>query len=123
MKDLIKKTFLLGVGTASLTKKKAEKVVNRLVKKDLLKKKDGVALVKNMIAEANKERKRIQKFIETEAKREIKRIKPHLAKASKKATKEGEKVLASSKKKAGHMVKKGKARARKTLRKVASKIR
>jgi len=69
MKELVKKSFLLGLGAASLTKSQAEKIVKELVKKNAVSIMESKAMLKRMAAQANKERLRVQNFAQKEAKR------------------------------------------------------
>ena len=103
MRDLIRKSFLLGLGAASLTKAKAEKIVKELAKKGSVGTKEGRQLVNSVLAEANKERKRIQALVQKEANRiakktgiaskaQIKRLKGKINELEKRLSKEGEKT-------------------------------
>ena len=67
MRDIIKKSFLLGLGAASITKAKAEKIVRELVKKNAVNIKEGREMLSKVKKEADNERKRVQKFAEQEA--------------------------------------------------------
>ena len=93
MRDAIKKGFLLGLGAASLTKKKADKVINSLAKRGAITKKEGQILVNGFLKEAKKQRKIIENKILREAEKEIKRVKPKLKKKAKKLEAEGRKVV------------------------------
>ncbi len=68
MNELIRKAVLLGIGTASLTKEKADKVIKGFVKKGAITTKEGRALVSKVLVEAKKEKKRIEVLIKKEAK-------------------------------------------------------
>lgn len=57
MNKEIKNIFLMGIGAASLTKKKAEQTLRLLVKKRVITKKQARELVNKMIQEANKAKK------------------------------------------------------------------
>ena len=57
MKDIVKKSFLLGLGAASITKAKAEKIVRALLKKGGISAKEGKQMIKRVIGEANKTKK------------------------------------------------------------------
>ena len=111
MKGLIKKAFLMGLGAASLTKAQAEKKIKGLVKKGALNTKDSRAMLKKVLAEANKERKRIQQF----GKAEAKRIQAKLSKVSRPKTKR-------LKKKIGAVGKKLKTQGRKTAKKAFKRV-
>lgn len=73
MKDIIKKSFLLGLGAVSITKAKAEKIAKELVKKGAVNRKDGGQWVTMVLAEANKGRKRVQSLAKKEADRIVKK--------------------------------------------------
>ena len=115
IKGFIKESFLIGLGAASLTKKKAEALAKSLVKKGILSRKDGAGLARKILAEANSERKRIEKFVKGEIKRELKNITPAIKKAGARATKEGKKAVRKGTAKAGRMVKNA---AKKVIRKI-----
>jgi len=72
MKDLIKKFVYLGVGAASITSKKAKNAVKVLIKEGAITTKQGTKLVRKMMSEANKERKKLENVLIREAKKEIK---------------------------------------------------
>ena len=110
MKEAIKKAFLLGLGVVTLTKKAAEKKIRALVKKGSLSAKDGNEMLRKVLAEANKERKKIQEF----AKAEIKRIQAKLSKAS-------QPKLKSLKKRISVLEKKLRVAGKKTAKKVLQK--
>ena len=69
MRDIVKKSFLLGLGAASIAKKKAEKTVMELVKKKAISKKDGQQMLNTIKKHAANEGKRIARFAEQEANR------------------------------------------------------
>jgi len=115
IKGFVKESFLVGLGAASLTKKKAEALAKSLVKKGILSRKDGAGLVRKILAEANSERKRIEKFVKGEIKRELKNITPAIKKAGARATREGKKAVKKGAAKAGRMVKNA---AKKVIRKI-----
>lgn len=110
MKEVIKKAFLLGLGAANLTKKTAEKRIKALIKKGVSKK-DGIEMLRKVLAEANKERKRIQEF----TKAEIKRIQDKLGKAS-------QPQIKRLKKKINVLDKKLRVAGKKTAKKVVKKL-
>ncbi|RKY72242.1 MAG: polyhydroxyalkanoate synthesis regulator [Candidatus Latescibacterota bacterium] len=64
MSDLIKKTFLAGLGVLSLSREKAEKLAKDLVKRGELAKTEEVKLVKDLMRRAEKSRAEIEKRIE-----------------------------------------------------------
>ncbi len=99
---MLKKGGLLAIGLASITTKKADQLINELMKKGKLSQKQGEALASKVIAETLKEQQRIRKYAvgevaksakrvmtvaEQEAKRLVKGIKPCKVKNKKKAKK------------------------------------
>ena len=69
MKDIIKKSFLLGLGAATLTKNQAEKIVRGLVKNRAITVNEGREMLKKVKKVANSEGSRVRKLTENEAKR------------------------------------------------------
>ena len=74
MKDILRKGLLLGLGAASLTKKKTEKIVKGLVKKGAVSSKESVVLARRILAEAKQQEAKLRKIGEAEAKRALKKI-------------------------------------------------
>ncbi|MDP7180676.1 MAG: hypothetical protein QF824_05395 [Candidatus Woesearchaeota archaeon] len=66
MKKLVQKSVLLGLGAASLTRKKVVQLVGPLVKEKLLSNKDAMNVVKKVMTEGAREKKRIDKIISVE---------------------------------------------------------
>ena len=60
---MLKKGGLLALGLASITTKKAECMINSLVKEGRLNQKQGEALARKVIAETLKEQQRIRKNV------------------------------------------------------------
>ena len=89
MKDIVKKSFLLGLGAASIAKRKAEQAVNELVKKKAISKKDGQQMLNTIKKHAANEGKRIARFAEQEAGR----IAKELGAASKSKARKAKKML------------------------------
>lgn len=87
MKKAIKKGFMLGIGTISLTTKAAERILDDIIKKSRISRKDSEKLVKNMLSEANKQAAKIGGYVEREANKQIKKVKPLIKKGIKKAKK------------------------------------
>lgn len=83
MKNLVKKSLLLGLGAASLTRKKIQRLVGPLIRENLISKKDAAKIVKKVVAEGEREKRRIKKLIAVE----IKKAKPLVKKAGSKAKK------------------------------------
>ena len=71
MKDIIKKSFLLGLGAATLTKKQAEKMVKGLVKNNVVTAKEGKEMLKKMKKMAKSEGARVRELAGKEAKRVV----------------------------------------------------
>ena len=74
MKEIIKKSFFLGLGAASITKNQAEKIVKDLVKRNAVSVKDGREMLKKVKKKAVSESYRIKKLAEMETKRMAKDI-------------------------------------------------
>ena len=64
MSDLIKKTILTGLGLASLTKEKAEKLVKDLIKEGEVSESEGSKFVKELLEKAENNKKTIEKQVE-----------------------------------------------------------
>ena len=69
MKEIIKKSFMLGLGAASLTKNQADKLVKELVSRNAVTVKEGREMLKKLKKVALNESTRIKKLAEQEAKR------------------------------------------------------
>ena len=88
MKNLIKKSMLIGLGAASVTKEKVDKLLTEFVKKKVITTKDGKWLARQILRELAKNKERIEKLSRMEAmllKRKAKRIEKKLMKRGKKA--------------------------------------
>ena len=79
MKDVIKKSFLLGLGAAALTKEQAEKIIKGLVRRNAVTLKESRDMLKKIGKAADAERKRVSKF----ARQEAARISSYMGVASK----------------------------------------
>ena len=64
MIDLLKKTFLTGVGVAALTKEKIEDLANDFVEKGKITEQEGKTLVDDLMARSEESRLEFQKQIE-----------------------------------------------------------
>jgi polyhydroxyalkanoate synthesis regulator phasin len=104
MKEIIKKTFMLGLGAATLTKNQAEKVVKELAKKNAVTIKEGKEMLKKVKKAAKSESNRVSKFAAKEAKRvtgklggvskiPIAKLKKSLQSIDKELSKKGKKTL------------------------------
>ncbi|MEM4244971.1 MAG: hypothetical protein QW404_02315 [Candidatus Nanoarchaeia archaeon] len=63
MKDKLRKAMLVGLGLAVVTKEKAQKITKELMKKGELNEKDARALVNKIVAEFDKNRKKVEQEI------------------------------------------------------------
>ena len=68
MLDIIKKSLYLGLGAASLTKERAEKLVDELIEKGQLSKDEKAKAVKELLNKIEKDEKEITEKIKTVAK-------------------------------------------------------
>ena len=104
MKDVVKKSFLLGLGAASITKEQAEKMVTELVKKNAVSIKEGKGMLKRVKKHAYNESKRVSKFAQQEARRiakelgvvsktQVARIKNNIRSIDKELSARGKKTL------------------------------
>ncbi len=66
MSDFFSKTFLFGLGAISLTKEKAEEIVDMMVKKGELNKDEANKVVNDFVEKGKKEREVLQQTIRTE---------------------------------------------------------
>jgi len=69
MKEIIKKSFLLGLGAAYLTKHQAEKMVNDLLKRNAVTIKEGRQMITKVKTIAINESKRLRDLANQEANR------------------------------------------------------
>ena len=69
MKEIIKKSFLLGLGAATLSKRQAEKTIKELIKRNAVTVKEGRDMMKRVKNVALGESKRIKMLAGQEAKR------------------------------------------------------
>lgn len=67
MRHLIKKSILLGIGAASLTKVKIDKLVGEFVKKRVITTKDGKWVARKVLSEIAKSKKRLEKLAKLQA--------------------------------------------------------
>ncbi len=106
MKEIVKKSFLLGLGAAALTKKQAEKIIKDLMRRNKVTIKEGRELLKKISSAANEERRRINTFASQEAERiaktlgsipkaKIEKAKKRLRLIDKELTNRGKKALKS----------------------------
>jgi len=64
MIDLLKKTILIGIGLASLTREKMEELTDELVRKGELSEKEGRELVDDLLARSKDARKDLEARVE-----------------------------------------------------------
>lgn len=69
MKGIIKRSFLLGLGAATIAKNQAEKVVKQLVKRNAVTVREGRDMLNKVKKAALNESSRIRKLAEKETKR------------------------------------------------------
>ncbi len=126
MADIIKKGLLTAIGTASIAVEKANKILSDIKKKRLISTKDAKNLIKRLVAEAERERKRINVIISEELRKQAKKAKP-VVREGKIAAK---RAFSNTKKKAektGRKVKKAQRTAEKrgkgVVRKAAQRLR
>lgn len=74
MKEILRKGLILGLGAASLTRRKAEKTVKELIKKGAVNSKEGRILVKRVLGEAKKQEAKLRRIGEAEAKKVLKKV-------------------------------------------------
>lgn len=74
MAGIIKKIGLVGLGLLSITKAKAQEIVNELVKKGEVSKGEGAKLVKDLLEKAEEDKKFLEEKMEKAAKRILKKL-------------------------------------------------
>lgn len=90
MKELIKKSVLLGLGAASLTKEKVDKLVAEFVRRKAITTKDGKWLAKQILGELAKNKERIERLSKIEAQilgREAEKLEQKIMKRGRKTAK------------------------------------
>ncbi|MBN2030856.1 phasin family protein [bacterium] len=65
MSDIIEKSLYIGLGILTITKEKAEQVINELVDKGKIKREESSKAIKDLIAKAEEEKKILSHKIET----------------------------------------------------------
>ncbi len=107
MKDLVKKSFLLGLGAASMTKAQADKIIKELIKRNKVTIKEGRQFLGKIGKVADEEKKRIAGFAAQEIQRIAKTVgsipktrinsaRKSLKRIDKELSKRGKKVLNSA---------------------------
>ena len=74
MKDVVKKSFLLGLGAVSLSKNQAEKIIKGLIKKNAVTISEGKGMLNRIKKHALNEGIRVKKFAQQEANRVAKEL-------------------------------------------------
>jgi len=90
MKELIKKSMLLGLGAASLTKEKVGFLIEGFVKRKAINAKDGKWLAKQVLNELARNKKRLKRLSAIQAgifKKKARRLESRLVKRGRKAAK------------------------------------
>ena len=64
MKELLEKGFHLGLGILTVTKEKAEKIVEELIQKGKISREEGPKLLKDLLTRAEEEKKALQARID-----------------------------------------------------------
>lgn len=67
MKELVRKSVLLGLGAASLTKEKVDKLVAEFVKRKAITTKDGRWLARQILEELGRNKKRLERLSKIQA--------------------------------------------------------
>lgn len=67
MKELIRKSMLLGLGAASLTKEKIDELIAEFVKRRAITTKDGKWLARQILEELGRNKKRLEKLSRIQA--------------------------------------------------------
>ncbi|MBI2653662.1 hypothetical protein HYX02_02510 [Candidatus Woesearchaeota archaeon] len=101
MRHLIKKSILLGLGVASLTKERIDKLVAEFVRRKVITTKDGKWVARKVLGEIAKNKKRLEKLAKLQA----------------------EVLEISAKSIERRLVKRGKKTAKKILRMAAKELR
>ncbi|MBI2651423.1 hypothetical protein HYX01_03060 [Candidatus Woesearchaeota archaeon] len=93
MKELIKKSFLLGLGAAAITKKEAEKAVKELIKKNAITLKEGRKMIGKIRSAAEREVKSAVGKLDSASRKQFGKIKKSLNSIDKELSSEGRKTL------------------------------
>lgn len=67
MKNLIRKSILLGIGAASMTKEKIDELVGEFVKKKAITTKEGEWVARKVLSEIAKNKRRLEKLAKMQA--------------------------------------------------------
>lgn len=74
MIELLRKTLLMGIGAATLTKEKIDGLVDELVKKGEIASKEGPELVKEFLEESQKAKKELEKRVDEATQKALKKL-------------------------------------------------
>ena len=74
MLDLLKKTYLVGLGFASLTREKVEEVVDELVRKGEVAEKDRKQVFEDLMAKAKEEQQRFSQSVKETVQKVVREI-------------------------------------------------
>lgn len=74
MSDIIKKVFLAGLGAATLTREKAEEIIEDLVKKGELKREEKPGVLDDLLKAAEKRKDEMQNFVKEEVQKVLKTL-------------------------------------------------
>ena len=74
MQDFLRKAFNLGLGLVTVTKEKAEEVVNELIKKGEVSQEEGKKLVSELLEKGEKSREELEAQIEKITKGAVERL-------------------------------------------------
>jgi len=72
MSDIIKKVFLAGLGAATLTREKAEDIIEELVKKGELSREEKPGVLNDLLKATEKRKDEIQNFVKEEVQKILK---------------------------------------------------
>ncbi len=119
MGDILRKGLLTAIGTASFAAKNADKILRGVAKKGLISTKDARSLLKKLVIEAEREKKRVQKILSDELKKQVKKTRPTVGKGKKaisRAKGKGKKAIYAAKRKGKTAVSKAGKRVRSAQR-------
>jgi len=74
MIELLRKTLLVGIGAATLTKEKIDGLVDELVKKGEIASKEGPKLVKELLQESQNAKKELEKKVEEATQKALRKL-------------------------------------------------
>ena len=74
MSDIIKKVFLAGLGAATLTREKAEDIIEELVKKGELKREEKPGVLNDLLKATEKRKDEMQNFVKEEVQKVLKTL-------------------------------------------------